>query len=134
MKRVFADTSYFLALLSPRDQYREVATGWAKSVSQRVVTSEYVLLEVGNALSTIPLRSVFIKFLSSLIEDPTVTIVPGSIALFEKAVDLFQIRVDKDWSLTDCTSFVIMTELQIELALTFDRHFEQAGFVLPLRD
>jgi uncharacterized protein len=43
-------------------------------------------------------------------------------------VDLFEQRQDKDRSLTDCLSFVVMQDEGIALALTGDKHFEQAGF------
>lgn len=43
-------------------------------------------------------------------------------------MDLYRARPDKEWSLTDCTSFVVMNECGLTDALTGDRHFEQAGF------
>ncbi len=51
----------------------------------------------------------------------------------QKAVALYRARSDKHWSLTDCTSFVVMKELDITEALTGDHHFEQAGFVASLK-
>ncbi len=42
---------------------------------------------------------------------------------------LYRDRLDKDWSLTDCVSFVVMRHRAITEALTADRHFEQAGFI-----
>lgn len=49
---------------------------------------------------------------------------------FEKARALFFRYRDKDFSLTDCTSFVVMRELRLTQALTTDRHFRQMGFQL----
>jgi uncharacterized protein len=50
----------------------------------------------------------------------------------EKAREMFFHHRDKDYSLTDCTSFVVMKELKLKQALTTDKHFVQAGFqVLP---
>jgi len=48
--------------------------------------------------------------------------------LYERSWNLYRARVDKDWSLVDCSSFVLMQERHITEALTADRHFEQAGF------
>ncbi len=41
---------------------------------------------------------------------------------------LYSQRPDKDWGLTDCISFAVMTQEGITQAFTSDRHFEQAGF------
>ena len=53
--------------------------------------------------------------------------------LFASGSDLYAQRLDKDWSLTDCISFVVMRERGIAEALTADHHFEQAGFTILLR-
>jgi uncharacterized protein len=65
--------------------------------------------------------------------EPNVTIIGCSDQLLEAGVDLFRERPDKDWSLTDCISFVVMQREGISEALTGDKHFEQAGFVALLK-
>lgn len=133
MTRVFADTSYFLALLAPRDLYRDIALQWASTVARKVVTTEYVLMEVGNHLSSVALRGICSEFLESILLGSEVKVIPASDVLFRRALDLFQSRPDKSWSLTDCASFVVMRDEGLAEALTFDKHFEQAGFASALK-
>jgi predicted nucleic acid-binding protein len=61
-----------------------------------------------------------------------VELVPLGDELLTGGVELYRDRPDKYWSLTDCISFVVMTELGVTDALTGDRHFKQAGFSLLL--
>ena len=56
-------------------------------------------------------------------------IVPVSQSLLADGWALYCQRCDKDWGLTDCISFVIMTQRQIMQAFTSDHHFEQARFI-----
>ena len=60
-------------------------------------------------------------------------IIPPEADLFRRALELYSDRPDKDWSLTDCTSFVVMAERRLTEAATGDHHFEQAGFRALLR-
>jgi predicted nucleic acid-binding protein len=60
--------------------------------------------------------------------DSKIEMIPHSAELTTSAVRLFAGRLDKNWSLTDCSSFVIMGEKGVREALTADSHFEQAGF------
>jgi len=53
--------------------------------------------------------------------------------LFDRGCELYISRSDKEWSLTDCISFVVMRREELTDALTADRHFEQAGFSALLR-
>lgn len=75
-----------------------------------------------------------IRLLTSLREYPTVEIIPPDSTLFDRGFDLYSQRPDKGWSLTDCISFVVMTERGLTDALTGDHHFEQAGFRALLRN
>jgi predicted nucleic acid-binding protein len=62
-----------------------------------------------------------------------VEIVPAGSELFRQGCDLHARRPDKEWSLTDCTSFAVMKERAIERALTSDQHFAQAGFQVLMK-
>jgi predicted nucleic acid-binding protein len=78
-------------------------------------------------------RSAATELLQSIEEDPAIEIVSLTEELYEAGVQLFLERADKEWGLTDCTSFVVMRERGISDALTGDDHFRQAGFVPLLR-
>lgn len=133
MSPVFADTSFYGALLNPRDAWHAAAVDLSRSVQQRVVLTEFVLLELGNALSPVASRRLFTNFVRHLRADRRVTIVPISKALFDRGYALYSRRADKSWSLTDCISFVVMETRRIEEALTADHHFAQACFTVLLK-
>jgi uncharacterized protein len=133
MRIVFADTSFYVAAMNPRDVNHARAETIGRTVRGRVVTTEYVLLEVATFSCEVPNRPVFLGLLQTLQTDPDVTIVPASADLWQRGIALFAARPDKNWSLTDCISFVVMQERSITDALTADHHFEQAGFVALLR-
>jgi predicted nucleic acid-binding protein len=127
MNVLFADTFYFLALINDRDtRHAEAVRYDAAQVS--LVTTAWVLTEVGDALSAPENRGAFLRLLDLLGESPDARIIPPSSDLFERGVELYRQRSDKDRSLTDCISFVAMADDRISEALTGDRHFEQAGF------
>jgi predicted nucleic acid-binding protein len=126
MKR-FADTFYFLALLNPNDGAHSAAVA-NSSGPGGIVTTEWVLTELGDAMAHHPRRKGFLDLHRLLRSDADALIVPASADLFARGVELYALRADKDWSLTDCISFVVMQDHRLTDALTGDRHFEQAGF------
>jgi len=60
--------------------------------------------------------------------NPDTLILEPEQILFERGIALYESRPDKDWSLTDCISFLTMEDMRILDAVTGDHHFEQAGF------
>lgn len=132
MKPVFADTVYYLALINPRDQYARAATRFTAGFSGAFVTTAWVLTEVANSLARGPDRALFLDLYRDLADDHRVSIVPPSQDLFEQAIEFYAQRPDKEWSLIDCISFLVMREFRLTDALTADRHFEQAGFKILL--
>lgn len=128
MTPVFADTSYFLALLGSADQYHKQALAWSCALRRPLVTTEYVVLEVGNSLIRGADRALFVAFFARLQADPQTEVAPATTARLNAGMELFAARADQTWSLTDCISFAVMTQRKLADALTADRHFEQAGF------
>ena len=133
MTVVFGDSFYYLALLNPRDSAHSAATQFSSTFRGTLVTTWGVLIETGDAMSRASNRNRFLDLYDLLQEDPSTEIVPIDEQLFDRALDLFRARPDKDWSLTDCFSFVVMTEFGLTEALTGDHHFEQAGFQILLK-
>jgi predicted nucleic acid-binding protein len=132
MRAVFADSFYFVALMSERDEGHARAVAFTQSSRVALITSEWILIEVGDALSQVNRRADFVKLLENLRKNPRVTIIDATHDVFVRGVRLFAARSDKEWSLTDCTSFVLMEEHSLQEALTADHHFQQAGFAPPL--
>lgn len=128
MKRAFADTHFFLALVNTRDADHERSLALYGEVEREFVTTAWVLAEVAAALSPAAHRAAFVRLYHELASDPAVRILPASAESFVKGLELYAARPDKDWSLTDCISFLTMQAEGLAEALTGDRHFEQAGF------
>jgi len=134
---VFLDTAYVYALFNKRDQWHEQAAVWEKKLAvekRPLLTTEFVLIEIGNGLAALRFRLNAAQIIHSLQANPFVKIIPASSYLFRQALTLYEQRPDKSWGLTDCSSFVVMSENNITDALTTDDHFRQAGFKVLLSD
>ncbi len=130
---VFLDTQYLLGLINPDDKWHRAAVTAAGRTQGRRATTDAILLELADALCRKHHRGQAARAVAELRADPEVECIQVDRELFERAFELYCARTDKDWSLTDCVSFVVMADRKIEAALTADRHFEQAGFRALLR-
>ncbi len=133
MSERFADSFVFLAMLNPRDRKHQAAVEALSGAAGPLVTTAWVLTELANGLCSSKTRALFLALEKRLRNDPLVTIMPPDERLYELGLALYRDRPDKDWSLTDCISFVVMQQRGMTEALTGDRHFEQAGFTAMLR-
>ncbi|HPO13109.1 MAG TPA: PIN domain-containing protein [Candidatus Hydrogenedentes bacterium] len=131
--RLFADTSFYVAIVSPKDVSHTTVMDIIKQYKGRIITTEYVLVEVGNWLASSGDRGAFIKLNQQIKSDPKTLVVPAESALYDAGVNLYAHRPDKEWSLTDCISFAVMRQFGLMNALTADHHFQQAGFTSMLR-
>jgi len=125
---VFVDTFALIAWLNHRDNAHALVAAYLDGFTGRLVTTEWVLLELADALSAPEARSTAVAFLKAVREDPLFDVVGYLPAVYQAGFDLFAARADKAWSLTDCISFGVMKERGLLEALTADHHFEQAGF------
>jgi uncharacterized protein len=131
MTEVFLDTSFAIALSSVTDRNHAQAVELADQIETnrtRLVTTQAILLEIGNALSKQRYRTAAIQLLESLETDPSIEVILLTNSLYRLAFNLFRQREDKEWGLVDCVSFIVMQERGITDALTADIHFQQAGF------
>lgn len=132
----FLDAAYAIALSVESDAHHQRAEELADQILTNqtpLVTTRAVLLEIGNALSKLRYRLAASELLDALERDPQVELVLITEELYQQALALFCSRLDKEWGLIDCVSFIVMQERGLTNALTTDEHFEQAGFRALLR-
>src|SRR5438270_12302439 len=131
MSAVFLDTSGVIALLHRGDVHHAQAIQLAERFrrEQRTrLTTTAVLAELGDGFARKKRWDILGPFLTALLDDPLVNLVPVDGNLTRRAIDLRSARSDKDWGLTDCLSFGCMTDHGVPEALSADHHFQQAGF------
>jgi uncharacterized protein len=136
MRRVFADSGYWIALINRTDQLHSVALSISRTLQGcRLVTTEMVLVEVLDSLASqgAPIRRAAAAAVDQLFRNPTVDVVPQWSAGFAAALQRYRRRLDQGWGLTDCASFLVMEDQDIADALAHDHHFEQAGFRALMR-
>jgi predicted nucleic acid-binding protein len=134
--KVFLDTAFIIALSMETDALHEEAMLLSEEIETqkiRLITTRAVMLEIGNALSRIVYRKTTVEILNSLELDDNVTVLPLTEELYQSALNLYSSRMDKEWGMIDCVSFIVMKQVYVTEALTSDRHFEQAGFIPLMR-
>lgn len=130
LSRLFVDTAYIQGLYNKGDQYHDVcsqALPFARKAKQLFIT-DAILMEVGNAFSTIQRRTQGAKIMRDFLKSNRTTVVHLSPEYFEKALQLYEQRSDKEWGMVDCFSIIVMQEFKLTACLTIDHHFLQAGF------
>ena len=128
LQNVFADAVFWIALVVKQDQYHQQAQKWSLQIAGRIVTTFPVLLETANALARPAWRLHAMGLINHLQQRSDVEIMPLTTDLWRRGWELYSTRPDKEWSLTDCVSFLVMQDFGIHDALTADEHFRQAGY------
>ena len=133
MRTVFADAVYWIAIVRPKDPWREAAQRARERLGPtRIVTTDEVLGEFLAALSKSgpTLRSKAVEMVQAILSNANVRVVPQSRDSFLKGMALYGARGDKEYSLQDCISMNVMKSESIGEVLTKDHHFEQEGFTI----
>lgn len=138
MKKIFADTGYWIALFYTRDEWHTLAQSLETSVLSNqgiIYTTDFVLTEFLNFFTKFnpKVRQKVSTFVLQIEQHPNIKLLYSNPDLFNRAAKLYCDRMGKQWSLTDCHSFLIMEDLKMREALAHDRHFEQAGFQILLK-
>ena len=147
MRHVFVDTFYWIARINPRDQWHKKAREINSTLKDaHLITSDAVLIELLNYFSNYgPEMRKRVALIArqiveeSRVKDSRIEIFGSFIApwlptpsAFEEGLDLFESRLDKGYSMTDCLSMSLMRRLDVTEVLTHDHHFTQEGFVTLL--
>jgi predicted nucleic acid-binding protein len=139
LNQIFVDTSGWANLFIASESYHDQAKKWflkSRQQQDQLITSNYVITELV-ALFHSPLRvprPQLFQYIEAITTASYITIVHIDRNIHNEAWQLVKNRPDKNWSLVDATSFVIMKQRKLSLALTTDRHFEQAGFIKILNN
>lgn len=131
MAAVFVDTSFLYALEDLSDQnHEEASIIWKRTLksSPRLVVTSYIFDEIVTLLQVKLSHAKAADMGDRLLESALVEFVHVTPELFSAAWSYFIKHKDKGYSFTDCVSFVVMNQMTIKQALTFDKHFLQAGF------
>ena len=136
MKHIFVDTSAWDALADKADKNHAKALQFRDEIAGecKLVTSNYILDE----LYTLLLMNIgfqptvnYKEKLDILIAEHLLNVIWIDQYLAKRGWDVFELyNVDKQWSFTDCTSYVVMKDFGITEVFAFDHHFEQMGFIL----
>ena len=131
--RIFIDTLFVVAQINQRDQYHEKASELAEQYEgYPLLVTDAVLLEIGNALSR-NYKKEAVEVIENFLKSDEVKVIHLTPQLFDKAFEEYKKYDDKEWGVIDCISFVVMRQEGVSQALTFDHHFEQAGFQILMR-
>jgi predicted nucleic acid-binding protein len=129
MQEYLADTWFFIALTNRFDRHHSVARAMAGR-PYRIVTHDAVLTEVlsyssgGGEYNRRRAVETARRALRQFVVEPV------GRELFLLALDLYESRRDKAYSLVDCMSMVLMKQRGITHVLTNDHHFRQEGFTV----
>ena len=136
MRKVFADTLYWIATVKPDDPYEAAAREARQEVGPCIiVTTDEVLCEFVTAFAKSGpwLREKVVQIVKELLGSATVKVLAQSRHSFLRALDRFSNRADKEYSLTDCSSMNVMDAEGIQDVLTNDHHFQQEGYNVLIR-
>ncbi len=148
MEKVFADTVYWIATINPNDQWANAARAAKSQLGQQtlLVTTDEVLAEVLTAFSKTGrrqsgceeqgtrLREAVVEAVEKIRANPNVEVIPQSRDSFDRGLELYKARADKDYSLTDCVSMNVVRDRSIQKILSADHHFEQEGFIILMKE
>ncbi len=125
---VFLDTYCLIAWINTRDAAHQRVKSYLDFFTGRIVTTEWILMEFADAFSQSSTKPFAIEAIDRIHRLTMFDVVGLDPLVYQAGFELYKNRLDKDWSLTDCTSFAVMTQRGLLDALTADHHFEQAGF------
>ena len=132
MKTLFLDAGYLITLEAADDQNHQAAfSHWQKLLQTppQIITTTYIFDEIVTFFNNRNRHAKAVEIGNNLLQSGFIEMIQVDEDLLESGWNYFQKHDDKRYSLTDCISFVVMKQRNLDSALSFDRHFTQAGFI-----
>lgn len=129
---IFVDTAAWFALSVPADPDHTRVRDWFASNTRPLVTTDYVVDETLTLLRARGKNAAALTMGNVLLNGNLASIHKVNLMQILAAWELFQKCADKDWSFTDCVSYVVIQELGVATAVSLDKHFRQFGLVTVL--
>ncbi|TAN45594.1 MAG: PIN domain-containing protein [Nitrospirae bacterium] len=131
MNKVFLDTSVVVTFFDKGDPLHDESKRMLLDISRkkiRLISTDYVLDECITTILAKIGHKIAVESVELILNSNLISMIWLDEPMLMKAWEYFKKHSDKGYSFTDCTSFVLMKEMKIDRCLSFDRHFEQAGF------
>jgi len=132
VRGIFIDTSGFYALEDMSDQNHPAAKVYWGEIAKKKIplfTTNYIFDETYTLLRISLGYKKAIRFGESIKESSVAQVIQVDEEIQEEAWKIVKNYDDKDFSFTDCTSFVVMKNMGLEVAFSFDKHFKTYGFL-----
>ena len=131
---IFVDTSGWAEPVLRNSPNAEAMVQFAQSLfasKRTLITTDDVLNELVALLTSRShslARPALIQFFNRIRAMPQVFIVHVDETIWAESWALIERMNDKEWSLVDASSFVVMRRFGVYEAFTSDHHYTQAGF------
>lgn len=131
MSEIFLDTSFLVAFYNRRDKDHLKARRFISEVKEGsiFIISDYIFDETLTVLLVRGGKPLSIEAGRKILEDERIYLLQIDEEVFQKAWLVYRSYQDKKWSFTDCTSYVLMKNLSVNIGASFDGHFNQFGFI-----
>jgi hypothetical protein len=131
--KVFIDTTALVGYFDRGDICHKAATDLVARIRRqrtRMVLTDFILDESVTTIKSRVGHEIAVRAGEFVLECRAIDIIWLDQDVLLRGWEYFRTHADKGYSFTDCTSFVLMKEMRLKYYLSFDRHFEQAGFHL----
>jgi len=135
MEKIFLDTSFLIAYHNRKDENHEKVARWVRNIRKERISfliSDYIFDEVLTVLLVRGSKELSIEAGRRILESDRIILIRVDDIVFDRAWEIYQNYSDKNWSFTDCTSYVLMKGLNILKGVSFDEHFRQFGFEIVI--
>ena len=126
---IFIDTCVFYALISGNDQItkisKEILDELINEYNFKFFTSSCIKCETLTKLKKIGVS--YCNTFLDLVDELKCEVIDIDRNIKEKAMQIFWSYSDKQWSIIDCTSIVLITNKKLFYVFSADHHFSEAG-------